>query len=197
VFAKVHQGECPHLLAAELHSLGRTRRTLRSTQKDRIVHVLFDITVISKGFDGALEIVGGALLLFISPMKIHSIVRVLTQHELSEDSHDLVATYLLNSTQHLSGDAEVFASLYLLWHGVIKVALVTALLLKQRWAYPAAILAFLLFLVYQLYRYSHTHSPELLALSVVDVLVIALTWLEYKRLRTSHVFSETPGQRAA
>jgi uncharacterized membrane protein len=158
-------------------------------QRDRIVHVLFDISVISKGIDGVLEVVGGGVLLFISPMEVDAIVRVLTQHELSEDPHDLVATYLLNSTQHLSGGAQAFAATYLLWHGVVKVALVTALLLKQRRAYPAAMLAFLLFLAYQLYRYSHTHSPELLVLSVADVLVIALTWLEYQRLRRSGAFS--------
>lgn len=158
-------------------------------QRGRIVHVLFRIGVITKGIDGALEIIGGALLFFVSPAKVHNIVRILTQHELSEDPHDLVATYLLNSTKPLSAGAQGFAAIYLLWHGIVKVALVTALLQKQRWAYPAAMLAFLLFVAYQLYRYSHTHSPELLVLSVADVLVIALTWLEYKRLSTLHVGS--------
>ncbi|MHB8838334.1 MAG: DUF2127 domain-containing protein [Gemmatimonadaceae bacterium] len=157
-------------------------------QKDRVVHVLFDISVISKGIDGALEIVGGVLLFLVSPTKVYDIVRILTQHELSEDPHDLIATYLLNSTRHLSGGAQVFGAMYLLWHGVVKVALVTALLLKRPWAYPAAILAFVIFLAYQLYRYSHTHSPELLVLSGADVLVIVLTWLEYRRLRTAHAF---------
>ncbi len=158
-------------------------------QRQRLVHALFAISVISKGVDGALEIVGGTLLFFVNPLQIHNIVRILTQHELSEDPHDLVASYLLNSAEQLSAGAQVFAATYLLWHGVVKVALVAALLLKKRWAYPAAILAFLLFLTYQLYRYSHTFAPELLVLSVFDVLVIVLTWLEYKRLRTSHVFS--------
>ncbi|MEO6056869.1 MAG: DUF2127 domain-containing protein [Gemmatimonadales bacterium] len=158
-------------------------------RRARIVHVLFDISVIGKGIDGVLEIVGGALLLGVSPAKVHSVVRALTQHELSEDPHDQVATWLLNSTSHLSADTKGFAAAYLLWHGAVKVALVSALLLKRRWAYPAAILAFTGFLVYQLYRYSHTRAPELLALSVVDVLVIGLTWLEYRRLRASHVFS--------
>ena len=162
---------------------------MRAPLRNRVVHVLFDISAISKGVDGLFEIVGGALLLLVSPMKVHNIVRILTQHELSEDPHDLVAKYLLNSTQHLSRSSQDFAAIYLLWHGVVKVALVTALLLKRRWAYPAAIVAFLLFLVYQLYRYSHTQAPELLVLSVVDVFVIALTWLEYKRLRTAHAFS--------
>lgn len=101
-------------------------------------------------------------------MRVYNVIRVLTQHELSEDPHDLVATYLLNSTQHVSGGTQVFGATYVVWPGVVKVALVTALLLNGPWAYPAAIVAFLVFVVYQLYRYSHTHSPELLVLSVVD-----------------------------
>src|SRR6267378_2756912 len=151
-------------------------------QRGRLVHAFFTISVISKGVDGALEIVGGTLLFFVNPLQIYSIVRSLTQHELSKDAHDLVANYLLNSTQHLSAGTQVFAATYLLWHGVIKVALVAALLGKQRWAYPGAILAFLLFLTYQLYRYSHTRAPELLVLSVFEVLVILFIWLEYQRL---------------
>jgi len=162
---------------------------VETRQRDRIVHLLFDISVIAKGIDGVLETVGGLLLLLISPTQLHHIARLLTQHELSEDPHDLVANYLLHSSQGLSAGAKTFGAMYLLWHGVVKVGLVTALLLRRRWAYPVAILAFLIFLVYQLYRYSHTEAPELLVLSVMDVVVIVLTWFEYKRLRASQAFA--------
>jgi len=155
----------------------------------RITHIAFDISVIVKGVDGALEVVGGALLLLASAAEIHGAVRILTEHELSRDPHDLVATYLLNSAQHLTGSTKVFAATYLLWHGIVKVALVTALILKRRWAYPSAIVAFCLFLAYQLYRYSHTRSPELLVLSALDVFIIVLTYLEYLRLRAGRAFS--------
>jgi uncharacterized membrane protein len=162
---------------------------VETRRRARIVHLLFDISVIAKGIDGVLEIVGGVLLFLISPTQLHHIARILTQHELSEDPHDMVANYLLHSSQGLSSGAMTFGAMYLLWHGVVKVGLVTTLLLKWRSAYPVAILAFLLFLVYQLYRYSHTDAPELLVLSVMDVVVIVLTWLEYKRLRASHAFA--------
>jgi uncharacterized membrane protein len=160
-----------------------------SRRKSQIVHLLFDISVVGKGLDGVLEVVGGVLLFFLSPERIHSALAVLLQHELSEDPGDLIANYLLNSTQHLTVSVTTFAALYLLWHGVVKIGLVTGLLLKRRWAYPAAIVAFSLFLVYQLYRYSHTHATELLVLSVVDVAVILLTWLEYRRLTGIHGFA--------
>jgi uncharacterized membrane protein len=153
--------------------------------------VLFDISVIAKGLDGALEIVGGVLLFLVRPDQLQHIVRILTQHELSEDPGDVVASYLLRASQHLSASTKLFGAVYLLWHGVVKVGIVTALLGRQRWAYPVAIFAFLLFLLYQLYRYAHTYAPELLMLSVLDVFVIALTWLEYTRLRALHALSQT------
>jgi uncharacterized membrane protein len=89
----------------------------------------------------------------------------------------------------MSSATEEFAALYLLWHGVVKLALVAALLRRRRWGYLAGIAAFSLFLAYQMYRYLHTRSPELLALSIVDVFVIALTWLEYRRLRATNGFA--------
>jgi uncharacterized membrane protein len=148
-----------------------------------MVHLLFTIGVISKGVDGVLEVLGGVLLCFVTPAQIQSIVRMLTQHELSEDPHDLLAGYLLHIAQHFSASVQIFAAAYLVWHGVVKVGLVVALLQKRIWAYPAAIMAFVLFLIYQLYRYAHTRSAWLLVLSAVDVFVIVITWLEYKRLR--------------
>jgi len=154
-----------------------------SPPASRIVHLLFDVGVITKGVDGALEMIGGALLFFVSPDQLRHIARILTLHELTEDPHDIVANYLLHTSQRLSPSVTTFGAIYLLWHGAVKVGLVVALLLGQRWAYPAAIVAFLAFLVYQISRYAHTHAPELLVLSVLDVLVILLTWLEYRRLR--------------
>lgn len=154
-----------------------------SWSKSKITHDLFDVSVIAKGIDGVLEIAGGVLLLVTSPDRLLSFVRVLTQHELSEDPSDLVARHLLNSAHHLTAGTKTFAAMYLLWHGAVKGGLVAGLLLRKRWAYPAAIIAFILFVIYQLYRYSHTHSLGLIVLSALDVVVIALTWLEYRRLR--------------
>jgi len=161
--------------------------------RDRIVHRLFQISVVAKGIDGVLEIFGGILLYFVEPQRIYQVVRLITQHELIEDPDDLVANYLMNGAHHLAGEAKLFAALFLLWHGVVKAGLVGALLARIRLAYPAAMAAFTLFVAYQLYRYSHTHSPTLLVLSVLDLLIIGLTWLEYRRLIAAGTFR---GRRA-
>lgn len=154
--------------------------------KNKAIHILFQIGLIGKAVDGVLEIVGGTLLCFVNPEQINGIMRALTREELSEDPHDLIAGLLMRSVLHLSTGTKVFAAIFLLWHGVIKVGLVWALARKHWWAYPIAIVAFGLFLAYQGYRYAYTHSIWLLALSFLDLFVIVLTWLEYKRLRASH-----------
>lgn len=43
-----------------------------------------------------------------------------------------------------------------------------------------------LFIVYQVYRFSATHSLWLLLITAVDVLVICLSWHEYHYLKRSH-----------
>ena len=159
------------------------------TRRSRLRHLFFYISVVAKGVDGVLEVIGGVLLFVVSPAQLYHIARMLTQHELTQDPHDMVANYLLHTTQNLSANVKTFGAVYLLWHGIVKVVLVTGLLQQRRRAYPLAITAFLLFLVYQLYRYSHTHAPELLVLSFFDVLVVVLTWLEYRRLGTLHAFA--------
>ena len=72
----------------------------------------------------------------LSPATIDRVVTSLTQHELSEDPHDLLATHLLKTAHGLTGAAVLFGAVYLLAHGVVKVVLVAAVLKNQLWAYP-------------------------------------------------------------
>ncbi len=158
--------------------LARTAGSGRSA-----VHTAFGIGVALKGIDGVLEIVGAALPLFVSPARVAELVTALTRHELSRDPHDLLATHLLRAAGNLSAASERFASLYLLSHGIVKVLLVWALLRSKLWAYPTAIVIFAAFGAYQMYRWSISHSLAMVALTVLDVFVIGLTWMEYRRLR--------------
>ena len=51
--------------------------------------------------------------------------------------------------------------------------------------YPLAIAVFGAFIVYQLYRFTLSHSLWLILITVVDVVVIGLTWQEYRARRVS------------
>jgi hypothetical protein len=78
---------------------------------------------------------------------------------------------------------QLFTSFYLLGHGVIKIVLIVGLLREKLGYYPAAIAVFVLFVMYQIYRYTFTHSIWLLLITLLDIVVIWLTWHEYTYMR--------------
>jgi uncharacterized membrane protein len=144
----------------------------------------FKIGLVLKGLDGILEVVGGILLLFLSPNAIEHLVRALTAHELSEDPHDLIARYLLHTTAHLSHGTTLFGAIYLLSHGIAKIVLVALVLRDKLWAYPWLIVLLLAFIGYQLYRITAVHfSVGLTLLTVFDAFLVWLTWREYRAKR--------------
>jgi uncharacterized membrane protein len=143
----------------------------------------FKITVTIKGIDGALEIIGGAVLLFVRPHTIDQWARSLTQHELSQDPHDFIARHILHSAGQLTHGSTIFAALYLLSHGIAKVVLVVAVLRDQLWAYPSMIVLLGAFIAYQLYRLSYRLTVGLTLLTIFDAFVVWLTWREYRQKR--------------
>jgi uncharacterized membrane protein len=141
----------------------------------------FEVGIILKGLDGLLEVIGGLLLLIVSPATIDRVVTSLTQHELSEDPHDFLASHLLRTARGLTGSAVLFGAVYLLAHGLVKVVLVAALLKNQLWAYPWTIAFLGVFIVYQLYRLSLRPSVGLTALTLFDAAIASLTYREYRK----------------
>lgn len=155
----------------------------------------FEIGIVLKGLDGVLELVGGVLLLIVSPADINRIVGAVTQHELSEDPGDLIAGRLTQWSHGLTGSAVRFGAVYLLAHGIVKVVLVAALLRNRLWAYPWMIGFLLLFIGYQLYRIVLHPTAGLIALTVFDLAVVWLTWREYGIQRHSR-HSRAPDEPA-
>ena len=143
----------------------------------------FEVAITLKGLDGVLEIMGGLILLLVTPTTINRIVAVLTAHELSQDPHDFIANHLLNTAHGLTKSSVIFGSLYLLSHGVVKIVLVVALLRNRLWAYPWMMVFLLVFIVYQLYRIALVPTIGLTALTVFDLFVVWLTYREYQRQR--------------
>src|ERR671930_67557 len=144
------------------------------------VHRLFTAGVLIKGVDGVLETIGGVLFMFVDPTALNSVVISFTAHELSEDPDDWFATTLRHLVHNLSSDSQLFVSVYLAAHGLIKIFLAAGLLRAKLWAYPAALWFLGIFVFYQLYRFSHTYFFGLLALSAFDLFVAAIVWTEYQ-----------------
>jgi uncharacterized membrane protein len=149
--------------------------------------VVFRVSVGLKGLDALLEIIGGLVLLFVSPHSINQLVRWATAHELTQDPHDFIARHLLHSASQLSRSTTLYAAIYLLVHGFAKLVLVVLVLLEKLWAYPWLIALLLAFIVYQLYRLTYKPSVALVLLTLFDGFVAWLTWREYQARRAPTV----------
>ncbi|QAT39707.1 DUF2127 domain-containing protein [Clostridium sp. JN-9] len=156
---------------------------VKSLNNKEIAHKGFELGILLKCIDGILEIIGGFLLMFLNPNRLNKLVVLLTQHELSEDPRDKIARYLINFSSKFTVSTQNFGVFYLISHGLIKLVLVFLLWKRKIWAYPITIISFVLFIVYQLYRYTIYHSILLIALSVFDAVMIVLTIIEYKRIK--------------
>ncbi len=157
---------------------------MRTTTHDRtLLDLTFRVSLVLKGLDGALELVGGFLLLVVSPAQMGILARLLTQHEISEDPNDLVATALVHLAGTLTVSAALFGAIYLLLHGLVKVVLVWAVLKDKLWAYPWMIAFLLVFIAYQSYEMVVAFSWGMALLTAFDIFIVWLTAHEYRSHR--------------
>ena len=158
-----------------------------SKKEINVIDKGFEISVILKGLDGLLEVLGGIFLIFVPITKINVWVYLLTKKELVEDPKDFIANHLVNYAHSLTVSTIDFAIIFLLIHGLVKVFLVVMLLKKKLWSYPLAIAIFSIFGVYQIYLIYLHGSISLILLTTLDVVVIILTYMEYKVLKKNEV----------
>lgn len=151
--------------------------------KEQRIDQIFEVSVLLKGAHALIECIGGIALAVISTKAIATLANRLTQDELIEDPRDFVATHLLAWAQNFSVGTKAFYAFYLISHGAVKLFLVAGLLREKLWSYPASLIVLGLFIVYQLYRFSYTHSAGLIALTAFDIVVMGLIWREYKLVR--------------
>lgn len=151
-----------------------------------------DATLVERGFKTVLsfkllfaivETLSGLLLFLFNNATIHRLINVLTVGELMEDPHSFVARHLVQLGQVITLSGQRMASLYLLLHGILKLVTLLLLFRKKRWAYPLSILLFIGFIGYQIREFLATHHISMIALTLFDLLMIVLTYLEYKELK--------------
>ena len=144
---------------------------------------LFIITVLIKGIDGGLGIIGGGLLLFVKPHTLDVIIAWLTTHELSRHPDDYVFGLLVEWLSHLDVSKLAFASGYLIAHGAMKSFLAITLLLGRPWSYPVGSAFLGLFMAYTAYRLMLHWSWPLLAFLCFDLFTLVMVLREWQSQR--------------
>lgn len=147
------------------------------------LHKLFVAGLVMKGIDGILETIGGILLLFLDRAKMSHILVILTQHELFGLKHDFIAQKAWEFIDRQTFKFKLFEAIYLLGHGLVKLVLVWGLLKGKLLAYKFGLVILSGFVIYQTFRWFHTHSIVLLFLTIFDIIIIFLVWREYNEIK--------------
>lgn len=147
--------------------------------KDELLDVSFNTMLIFKSLFALGETLAGLVLIFIPldlvKAAIHHVAAVLPLTSLS--------VLVTEAGQRLTSDATLFAIVYLLLHGVLKLGTLALLWKKILWSYPLSVALLVGFIIYQLFEFSQRGALSMLVLCGVDGLMIALTLLEYRKLK--------------
>lgn len=145
---------------------------------------LFRLAVAIKGLDGLVELVAAIVLLAVPAAFVREVVEGVLARDLLGPPDGSLARHFIAGTAEFASGNRTFAVVYLGLHGILKLAMVVALLRKWVRAYPLVIAVLALFVAYELYRAFHTGSIVLPVLAAIDVAIIVLVIREYRALRT-------------
>ncbi|GAA3044329.1 DUF2127 domain-containing protein [Pseudonocardia yunnanensis] len=151
---------------------------------------LFRLAMFVKGLDGAIELIGAIALLLVPAALVNQLVADVISRDLVGSPDGFLARHLVAGTAEFASGNRTFVILYLGLHGVVKLALVVALLRRWMPAYPVAAVVLSVFVAYELYRAVRTGSVVLPVLAAVDILIIIMVVREYlllrREVRTGH-----------
>jgi uncharacterized membrane protein len=168
------------------------------TPKPTVLDRFFTVAVIVKGIDGAIELLVGLLLLLV-PGLPHVALESAANHALALQNPvgQFVSRYMESLDDSLAAGGSAFLVVFLIAHGVIKLALVGCLLKRWYRAYPAAIVVLLAFLGYQIYLSITAPTFAVIAFALLDALIVFLVYREYRELRVDPRARREPRRAAA
>ncbi|MDB5180228.1 MAG: hypothetical protein JWN12_860 [Candidatus Saccharibacteria bacterium] len=159
------------------------KKTERSRQ-DRILDYSFLVGIGLKILNIIGDVLVGIPLLFISPAQVNSVTQLLTTGELIENQNDTISNFIVKATTGLDTGTLVYLGIYFLIHGAVKIGIVAALVRGSSHVYPWAIGALCALLVYQIVDIIIKFSLPIAVLSALDLVIIWLTFREWRHNRT-------------
>jgi uncharacterized membrane protein len=154
-------------------------------QSDRLT-IVFRLSMYWRIIYGLLKAVTGFLLLAVNRLDPASLFYKLMRHEIIEDPGDVFIRLASPVVDHLSSDTAFFAAVYLLFWGLIDIFLAVNVLRRRLWAFMVALFLISLFIIYEIYRISYTHSVFLGVIIMLDMAIVWIVYKEYLKLKKRH-----------
>ena len=135
-----------------------------------------------KGINGALELLGGLLLLVIPAGTLTKVILAIASFETGPELQNWVLRGITDGLAKVAAES-TFALFYLFSHGAIKVFLAAALLRDLHWAYPVALAVFGLLAGYEIVRFALHPSVAMGLIIAIDLAVLTLIAVHWRSER--------------
>ncbi|MBU4480426.1 DUF2127 domain-containing protein [Patescibacteria group bacterium] len=151
---------------------------------DDIYDLFFRFGMMWRIFYGFLRLALGFTLFLFIGTPLSDIFYKIMSYEIVEDPNDFLIQIANPVLHHFSFSVTYFLALYLIFWGVIDILLSINLLKHKLWAFPVSIYLIGIFILYKIYRFSHTLSSVLMFIIIIDLIIIWLINREYKKLKS-------------
>ena len=148
--------------------------------KNNIYDVFFRIGMWWRIFYGSLRFFLGLALLRIVGTPFSDIFYKVMSRELIEDPNDFFIRIATPFFQNLSLSVTLFLASYFIFWGIVDIFLSINLLRERKWAFLVSVYFIGIFVLYEIYRFFHTHSIILACIIGIDLVLIWLITKEYR-----------------
>ncbi|MBU6388383.1 DUF2127 domain-containing protein [Patescibacteria group bacterium] len=155
-------------------------------EREKDILWFFDLALLLKVVNGALEMLAAVLVLFVPPALVIRLAEFATSGEIAQDANDVIAISIRDMAHTFAVHTHYLLALYLALHGAIKVLLVIGIFAGKRIAYPLFMIALAIFGAYEAYRGLMRQELLLQALAIFDFSLLVLTSYEYRRRYAAH-----------
>jgi len=148
-----------------------------------VLRIAFLGAVTIKGIDGLIETLVGIAVAILGTQGIYDLVIQLTAPELDLHPESKTVHLLRHGASNLAHASGRVILIWLLVHGVLKLALAIELLRGKSWIFPVAAAILSGFVAYMTYKLVGHYSPWLLAFALFDLVTVALVLSEWRAHR--------------
>lgn len=144
------------------------------------LRVAFIAAVLVKGLDGLLETAAGIVVVVLGPVGIYNLILQLTAPEFDLNPANRALHAVRHGAANFAQTSGRFVVVWLLAHGIVKLALAIELLRGKMWIFPVAAAVLSGFVGYMAYRLVGDWSPWLLAFALFDTITVVLVLNEWR-----------------
>jgi len=158
----------------------------QAAEKPSLLHLAYLVAITIKGIDGLIETIAGLIVAIVGSEEIYILALRLTAPEIENNPASHTADLVRHAADKLASAPSDFVVIYMIAHGVIKLALAINLMIEKDWVFPVASVLLTGFILYMSHRLTIFWSPWLFAFLLFDMVTLALVLNEWRTHRARH-----------